>query len=59
MYLFRRQTCTALPNTMTEFTPVVEVVAFYWLDLLNELSFSPLVRLLSHAVWVKGVFHSA
>ncbi len=48
---FGRQTCNPSPNTLTEITPVVEVVAFYWPDLLNEVPFSHLVRLFSHAVW--------
>ena len=53
------QTSNFLPNALTEFTSVVGVVGFYWPDLLNEFTFSPLLRLFSHAVWDCAASHSA
>ncbi len=51
MHFLGRQTCKPLANAMTEFTPVVAVVEFYWSDSMNECFFSHCGRVFYHAAW--------
>ncbi len=44
---------------MTEFTPVVVVVDFYWSDSVNECQFSLYVRVLCLDAWDTAVCQGA
>ncbi len=53
-----RQTCNLLTNGMTEFTPVVAVVDFYWSDPMIECPFSLYGRVFCLAAWDSAVSDS-